>query len=132
MTKIKFIDLFAGIGGLRLGFEEAFNEMGFETECVLTSEIKPHARKALIENFPQDNLKGDVRNIKSSDIPNFDFLLAGFPCQSFSSAGNKLGFNDTRGTLFFEVERILRDKKPLGFILENVEGLILHEREKKD
>lgn len=128
---IKFVDLFAGLGGLRLGFEKAFKEFGFKTECVLTSEIKPHAIKALKENFNQENLKGDICKIKSETIPDFDFLLAGFPCQSFSVAGKQLGFNDTRGTLFFEVERILREKKPYGFILENVEGLVTHDKVNK-
>lgn len=127
---VKFIDLFAGLGGIRLGFEQAFRERGFETRCVLTSEIKPYAVEALKENFPQDDLKGDIHEIKSEDIEDFDFLLAGFPCQAFSMAGKGLGFLDTRGTLFFEVERILREKKPYGFILENVEGLVLHDREK--
>ena len=130
--KIYFVDLFAGIGGLRLGFEQAFNEAGFETECVLTSEIKPHAIKSLRENFNREPIKGDVCKIKSKFIPDFDFLLAGFPCQAFSSAGNRLGFNDTRGTLFFEVERILKEKQPYGFILENVEGLITHDKQNKD
>ncbi|WP_273321180.1 DNA (cytosine-5-)-methyltransferase [Vallitalea guaymasensis] len=130
-NKVKFIDLFAGIGGLRLGFEQAFMELGFETECVLTSEIKPHAIKVLENNFTHKNLVGDVREVNSDDIEDFDFLLAGFPCQAFSTAGKQLGFLDTRGTLFFEVERILRDKQPYGFILENVEGLIKHDLEKK-
>ena len=130
MKKIKFIDLFAGLGGIRLGFEQAFNEQGFETECVLTSEIKPSAIKALKENFRQDNLVGDIREIKTNDIPDFDFLLAGFPCQAFSTAGKQHGFADTRGTLFFEVERILKDKKPFAFILENVEGLVNHDKGK--
>lgn len=126
---VKFIDLFAGIGGIRLGFEQAFNERGFETECVLTSEIKPYAVQALKENFEQDNLVGDICQVDAKDIPDFDVLLAGFPCQAFSTAGKGLGFLDTRGTLFFEVERILREKQPYGFILENVEGLVLHDRE---
>lgn len=124
---IKFIDLFAGIGGMRLGFEQAFNELGYKTECVLTSEIKPCAVKALSYNFKQENLVGDVCKINCKDIPNFDFLLAGFPCQAFSSAGKGFGFLDTRGTLFFEVERILKEKKPFGFLLENVEGLVKHD-----
>ena len=129
---VKFIDLFAGMGGLRIGFEQAFNEAGFKTECVLTSEIKKHAIQSLRENFNYEPVKGDICKVKTKHIPDFDFLLAGFPCQAFSSAGNRLGFNDTRGTLFFEVERILKDKKPYGFILENVEGLITHDRENKD
>lgn len=131
MDNIKFVDLFAGIGGLRLGFEQAFNEAGFETECVLTSEIKSHAIRALKENFNKEHVKGDICKIKSSSFPDFDFLLAGFPCQAFSSAGNRLGFDDTRGTLFFEVERILREKQPYGFLLENVEGLISHDKQDK-
>ncbi len=126
---VKFIDLFAGMGGIRIGFEQAFNERGYETECVLTSEIKPYAVQALKDNFEQDNLVGDICQIDASDIPDFDVLLAGFPCQAFSTAGKGLGFLDTRGTLFFEVERILKEKKPYGFILENVEGLVLHDRE---
>lgn len=133
MTEIiKFIDLFAGMGGLRIGFEQAFNELGFKTNCVLTSEIKKHAIRTLRENFSYETVKGDVCKIKSENIPDFDFLLAGFPCQAFSSAGNRLGFDDTRGTLFFEVARILNDKKPYGFILENVEGLITHDRKNKN
>lgn len=127
--KVKFIDLFAGLGGIRLGFEQAFKELGFETECVMTSEIKPYAIQALKENFPQENMVGDICKVSTDDIPEFDFLLAGFPCQAFSTAGKGLGFLDTRGTLFFEVERILKEKKPYGFILENVEGLITHDKE---
>ena len=126
---VKFVDLFAGLGGVRLGFEHAFNTAGFRTECVLTSEIKPYAIKALQENFPEETISGDICCIPSEDIEDFDFLLAGFPCQAFSTAGKGLGFLDTRGTLFFEVERILKDKQPYGFILENVEGLVLHDRE---
>lgn len=111
--KIRFVDLFAGRGGLRIGFEQAFQDRGFETECVLTSEIKPHAVKSLRENFNKEPIKGDISKIRSETIPDFDFLLAGFPCQAFSTAGNQLGFNDTRGTLFFDVERILKEKKAL-------------------
>lgn len=125
---IKFIDLFAGLGGIRLGFEQALNEMGYDTECILTSEIKPHAIQALKANFKHKNLVGDICKIDAKTIDDFDFLLAGFPCQAFSAAGKGLGFLDTRGTLFFEVERILKEKCPYGFILENVEGLVLHDR----
>ncbi|MBI9069361.1 MAG: DNA (cytosine-5-)-methyltransferase [Salinivirgaceae bacterium] len=126
-NKIKFIDLFAGLGGIRLGFENVLNKNGFETECVLTSEIKPYAVKTLQHNFKHDFLAGDIFDITNEFIPDFDFLLGGFPCQPFSASGKRQGFLDTRGTLFFEIERILRAKKPYGFILENVEGLVKHD-----
>lgn len=129
MAKVKFIDIFAGIGGIRKGFETAFHKYGYETECVMTSEIKPHACRVLLANNPNEEIKGDITQIDSKEIPDFDFLLGGFPCQAFSYAGKRLGFQDTRGTLFFEVERILKEKRPFGFILENVEGLVTHDRE---
>lgn len=129
---VKFIDLFAGLGGIRLGFENAFNSSGIETECVMTSEIKPYAVKTLKHNFRHEFLAGDIFDIRNEFIPDFDFLLGGFPCQPFSAGGKRQGFLDTRGTLFFEIERILRDKKPYGFILENVEGLVKHDLENKN
>ncbi|MFN0048557.1 MAG: DNA (cytosine-5-)-methyltransferase [Cytophagales bacterium] len=129
---VKFIDLFAGLGGIRLGFEKAFKDAGLDTECVMTSEIKPYAVKTLKHNFGNDFLAGDIFGIRNEFIPDFDFLLGGFPCQPFSSGGKRQGFLDTRGTLFFEIERILREKKPYGFILENVEGLVKHDLETKN
>ena len=126
---IKFIDLFAGIGGIRKGFELACSDLGIKTECVFTSEIKPYAVEVLKQNHPNETVRGDITKIETAEIPDFDFLLGGFPCQAFSAAGKRLGFEDTRGTLFFEVERILRDKKPKGFILENVEGLVNHDKQ---
>lgn len=126
---VRFIDLFAGMGGIRLGFEQAFQKAGYKTECVLTSEIKDAAITTYKENFGDDNLVGDITQVSTDDVPDFDFLLAGFPCQAFSVAGKQRGFADTRGTLFFEVERILRDKKPYGFVLENVEGLVTHDKD---
>lgn len=129
MPRIRFVDLFAGIGGTRIGFEAAFHKYGYETECVMTSEIKPSACDVLRANHPDEEIRGDIRAIDAKAIPDFDFLLAGFPCQAFSFAGKRLGFQDTRGTLFFEVERILKEKRPFGFILENVEGLVTHDRE---
>ena len=124
---VRFIDLFAGIGGIRTGLSQALEEAGYMPQCVLTSEIKPYAIKVLHDNYPQENMVGDVTQLSIEDIPDFDILCAGFPCQAFSSAGKRQGFADTRGTLFFEVERILRAKLPQGFILENVEGLVNHD-----
>ena len=124
---VRFIDLFAGIGGIRTGLSQALEEAGYKPQCVLTSEIKPYAIQVLQDNYPQENLVGDVTQLSSEDIPDFDILCAGFPCQAFSSAGKRQGFADTRGTLFFEVERILQAKRPQGFILENVEGLVNHD-----
>ncbi len=130
-NNIRFIDLFAGLGGIRTGFEQAATELGIQTECVFTSEIKPSAIESLKKNFYHQNLAGDITQVSADSIPNFDILLAGFPCQAFSVAGKQKGFVDTRGTLFFEIERILNEKKPNGFILENVEGLVNHDKPNK-
>lgn len=124
---IRFIDLFAGIGGIRLGLELALKKAGFTPKCVFTSEIKEHAIKVLKQNHPKDKITGDITKVKAEDIPDFEILCGGFPCQAFSAAGNRDGFADTRGTLFFDVERIIIAKKPIGFILENVEGLANHD-----
>lgn len=124
---VRFIDLFAGLGGIRLGFETAFRKKGFDPVCVFSSEIKDYAIKAYKKYFNEKEIAGDITKIPAGDIEDFDFLLAGFPCQPFSAAGLGLGFEDTRGTLFFEIERILREKKPYGFLLENVEGLMNHD-----
>ena len=124
---IRFIDLFAGIGGIRCGLEQAVRDRGLEPVCVFTSEIKPYAVRVLHDNHPAETITGDITKVDTKDIPDFDILCAGFPCQAFSSAGRRQGFADTRGTMFFEVERILRDKRPAGFILENVEGLVNHD-----
>ena len=129
--QLSFIDLFSGIGGFRIGFEKACKKKNIKTTCVFSSEIKEAAKYVYKENF-KSNVSGDITKIKSGDIPNFDILLAGFPCQAFSSAGNRRGFMDTRGTLFFEIERIIKAKKPKGFILENVEGLVKHDLAKKN
>ena len=107
-NKVKFIDLFSGIGGIRKGFEMACKEMDIDCECVFTSEIKPYAKEVFRQNHPNEKIFGDITKIEASTIPDFDFLLAGFPCQAFSTAGKRLGFEDTRGTLFFEVERIIK------------------------
>lgn len=124
---LRFIDLFAGIGGIRCGLEQAAREKGMIPVCVMTSEIKPYAVSVLKDNHPTETITGDITKIDTKNIPDFDILCAGFPCQAFSSAGKRQGFADTRGTLFFEVERILKGKRPKGFILENVEGLVNHD-----
>lgn len=132
---ITFIDLFAGLGGIRIGFTQAAIELGLESKCVFTSEIKDSALKALNYNFPGENIiKKDITKVPSNEIPHFNILLGGFPCQAFSFAGKQKGFLDTRGTLFFEIERILKDhiNDVDGFLLENVEGLLKHDKENKN
>lgn len=122
---IKLIDLFAGVGGIRIGATQALQEFGIESKCVLSSEIDEKACETYYLNFGEYP-SGDIHNI--IDIEPFDFLLAGFPCQPFSYAGKRKGFGDTRGTLFFEIERILDNYKPKAFLLENVRGLYTHDK----
>lgn len=118
----KFIDLFAGIGGIRLGFERVGGH------CVFSSEWDEEACKTYEANFGE-HPAGDITKISAADIPDFDILLGGFPCQAFSIIGKREGFADeTRGTLFFEIERILKAKKPKAFMLENVRNLVAHDK----
>jgi len=129
---MRFIDLFAGLSGIRIGFEQAASDLGIETQCVLTSEIKPSAIEALQHRYPNEKVDYNIYDVHADMMPDgIDVLLGGFPCQPFSAAGKGLGFLDTRGTLFFEIERIIHEftekgQKPGGFILENVEGLMKH------
>jgi len=127
---VKYIDLFAGLGGIRIGFENVLKRMGLEGKSVFVSEIKKSAVESYSKNFPGSHISGDITKIDAKSIPDFEFLLAGFPCQAFSSAGNRLGFKDTRGTLFFDIARIIKEKQPTGFLLENVEGLVSHDNGK--
>ncbi len=131
-AKFSFIDLFAGIGGFHL----AFHELG--AECVLASEIDKYARKTYETNFIKKSpnlfqtkmFKGDIQEINTKSIPDFDVLCAGFPCQPFSQIGYKKGFQDekaNRGNMFFEIVKILKEKKPKAFFLENVRNLEKHE-----
>ncbi len=117
----KFIDLFAGIGGFRLGFEKA----GFK--CVFSSEINTHAQEMYCQNFGEKPY-GDITKIKIDKIPNFDIILAGFPCQPFSIAGDKKGFDDIRGTLFFDIIKIAEYHKPKVIVLENVKHFKNHDQ----
>lgn len=121
---IKFIDLFAGIGGIRIGVSDALMQNGITSSCVLSSEIDEKACETYQLNFGEYP-SGDIKNI--SRIEPFDLLLAGFPCQPFSYAGKRKGFGDTRGTLFFEIERLLGKYLPKAFLLENVRGLYTHD-----
>lgn len=122
MTNLfNYVSLFSGIGG----FEEALNARG--GRCVMASEIDKHAResyKAIYGGYPA----GDVTKIKAEDVPDHDLLVGGFPCQAFSVAGKRRGFDDARGTLFFEAVRIARAKRPAVLLLENVKGLLSHDK----
>lgn len=121
-SSFKFIDLFAGIGGIRLGFESVGGK------CVFSSEFDEDACITYEANFGE-HPAGDITKIEAEDIPDFDILLGGFPCQAFSIIGKRLGFADeTRGTLFFDIERILREKRPKAFMLENVRNLTAHDK----
>ena len=121
VAEFTFIDLFAGIGGIRIPFQELGGK------CVFASEWDKFAQKTYHVNFG-DMPNGDITKITNDEIPDFDILLGGFPCQPFSQAGLKKGFSDTRGTLFFEIERIIKDKRPKAFLLENVKQLRGHDK----
>jgi DNA (cytosine-5)-methyltransferase 1 len=119
---MRFIDLFAGIGGFRLAFG------GLGHKCVFSSEINSGCRTVYNKNFGELPV-GDIRKVQFDDIPDFDILTAGFPCQPFSLCGKKEGFEDeTRGTLFFDIAEILRIKKPSMFLIENVKGIVTHDK----
>jgi len=128
---VKSIDLFAGIGGIRLGFERAFGE---EFQTVYVSEWDQHAQKTYRENFADSfEIAGDITKVDEKDIPQFDICLAGFPCQAFSLAGKRMGFDDDykgmcRGTLFQDVVRICDFHKPKVIFCENVKGLTIHDK----
>ena len=118
--RIAFIDLFAGIGGIRLPFDE----LGYR--CVFSSEMDPAAAATYRTNFGEMPA-GDITAIANEAIPSHNLLLAGFPCQAFSIMGKRQGFSDTRGTMFFEIERILRHHRPQAVLLENVKQLVSHD-----
>ena len=121
MNTFDFIDLFAGIGGIRIPFDKLGGT------CVFSSELDEHAQQTYAYNFGETPA-GDITKINATDIPDHDILLAGFPCQPFSIIGDKRGFEDTRGTLFFDIVRILKKKQPGAFLLENVKQLFTHDK----
>ena len=119
---MKFFDLFAGVGGFRLGMERAGHE------CVGSCEWNKYSRETYKKNFGDYPKYNDARELDPKGLPDFDVLCAGFPCQAFSIAGKRMGFEDTRGTVFFEIARIAKEKRPRYLFLENVKGLLNHER----
>jgi DNA-cytosine methyltransferase len=127
---LKFIDLFCGIGGFHFGADIAASKVGVDAECVFASDIDKTAQKAYEANF---GLKpaGDITKLDAKHIPEHDVLFGGFPCQPFSIIGDKKGFDDTRGTLFFDIVRILNAKRPAAFVLENVK-IADHSRQRSD
>ncbi len=124
---VRFIDLFCGIGGFRFGTERVLRSRGLNGACVFSSDIDPDARRSYCANFG-DLPHGDITQVSDEAIPDHDLLLAGFPCQPFSIIGASKGFEDTRGTLFFEIARIIRAKRPRAFVLENVKQLVGHDK----
>jgi len=124
---IRFIDLFCGIGGFRIGFEKAAQNIGFQTNCVFSSDIDVPCQKSYFANFGQLP-EGDIKDVVAKEIPDYDVLLAGFPCQSFSIIGKMKGFSDARGELFFDIVEILKATQPKAFILENVKQLAGHNK----
>lgn len=121
---MKYFSMFSGIGGFELGIERATNG---QWECIGFSEIDKHAIATYSNHFPNHKNYGDAKTINPIELPDFDLLCGGFPCQSFSIAGKRLGFEDTRGTLFFEIARIIEAKRPRLLLLENVKGLLNHD-----
>ena len=121
VSGMRYIDLFCGIGGFRI----AADSLGWN--CVLSCDVDPECRRAYRANFGEEPW-GDIRELDASAIPDHDILVAGFPCQPFSIIGDRRGFGDTRGTLFFEIARILEAKRPRAFVLENVKQLATHQR----
>ena len=116
--------MFSGIGGFEYGLQQSKHEF----ENVGFSEIDKYAVSIYERHYPNHTNYGDATEIRTEELPDFDFLVGGFPCQAFSVAGKRKGFDDTRGTLFFEIARVLKDKRPRYFLLENVKGLLSHNK----
>lgn len=123
LSELRVVSLFSGIGG----FEEGLNLSGLPFKVVFASEIDKFAQQSYGANFDSSVMVGDITKISETEIPDHDLLVGGFPCQAFSIAGQRKGFEDTRGTLFFDVLRILKEKRPKYFLLENVKNLVSHD-----
>lgn len=121
---MKYFSMFSGIGGFEKGIEQSEVEM----KCIGFSEVDKYAKSIYIRQFPKHKEWGDATKINTKELPKFDLLVGGFPCQAFSVAGKRKGFDDTRGTLFFEIARVLKEKRPRYFLLENVKGLLSHDK----
>ena len=126
MSKIKYLSIFSGIGGFEYGMQQSNKEF----ECIGYSEVDKYAKSIYKKHFPGHKDLGDATKIRTEELADFDLLVGGFPCQAFSMAGHRKGFDDTRGTLFFELARILKDKRPKYFLFENVKGLLSHDKGK--
>lgn len=126
-SELKYIDLFCGIGGFRYAIESAATRNDLIPLCVFSSDIDSSCQEVYEHNFKERPF-GDITKINPKDIPDHDILLAGFPCQPFSIIGQMKGFQDTRGTLFFEIAKIINEKKPKAFVLENVKLLVGHDK----
>ncbi len=123
---MRYIDLFCGIGGFRYAAQSAFKKIGLSGKCVFSSDIDKYAQESYAANFSEVPA-GDITKIDEKNIPDFDLLFGGFPCQAFSICGLQKGFADTtRGTLFFDIARIIKEKRPQAFVLENVKNLASH------
>lgn len=127
METLRFIDLFCGIGGFRIAMEDACREHSLNSDCVFSSDIDPRCQDSYEANFDH-RPEGDIKPVDEEDVPDHDLLFAGFPCQPFSIIGYMQGFDDIRGTLFFDIVRILRKKQPKAFVLENVKQLVGHDK----
>ena len=123
---MKYLSLFSGIGGFEYGIQQS--NKAKQLECIGYSEIDKYAKNVYEKHYPNHPRLGDATEIKTENLPTFDLLVGGFPCQAFSVAGKRRGFDDTRGTLFFEIARILKEKKPRYFLLENVKNLLSHDK----
>ena len=120
---MKVFSTFTGIGGFERGMEQA----GIPLDVVGYSEIDKYARSVYERHYPEHKYFGDITKINAKELPDFDCFVGGFPCQAFSVAGKRRGFDDTRGTLFFDIARILAEKRPRHLVLENVKGLLSHD-----